>query len=187
MKKLLSLLILVLGLDCLATGTLPINSSQSGYFNFATNGAAYTSATNIFAPAYSYVPVVSTFLFAGPTNALPLTVTTTTSNLIVSINTSTNCTVYWTASSPNYIIQSGVIVASAVLATNVTFPTAFASVPQVFLTGSVLVTNPVVTSISATNFNLSVSASNTVQWMAFGPVLNRPQTGPNGTDGVVTH
>ncbi len=163
-----------------ASGSYPINQPQlTGIINFTTNGSAYS--TNTFNPPFIYPPVMQLYLLSGVTNALPFTNTVTPTNFIASINTPTNASVAWIANAADFVIESGTIVASSVLTTNVTFPYAYGFPPTVVLSGSVLVTNPVVTSVTATNFYLSVSASNTVQWISFGSQLN---PGPGGT---VTH
>lgn len=176
-----------LAFNCLATGPLPLNSLQSGVVSFSTNSPAYMSVTNTFEPGFTYLPAMSFYLVAGPTNALPFTNTVTTTNFVLTIATSTNCSVAWVANPPYFVMESGSVVASAVLNTNITFPVAYAAPPTVILTGSVLVTNPVVTSVTTTTANISVCASNTVYWLSFGPQASPAQNGPNGTAGYITH
>ena len=150
-----------------ASGTIAINTPQSGYDNFSTNGSAFTSITNVFSPAYTYPPVTQVFLSSGPTNALPLVTSVTTSNLIVTINTATNCAVYWTAFAGYPRLQFGTnAVTGGVLYTN-TFTTPYASIPSISVDSST--TNSVgLSSVSTTGFVILSGANQTVYWNALG-------------------
>lgn len=183
MKKILSLLALVaVVLSARATGTLPLNSPQSGVLSF-TNGGA-TSITNSFLPGFSYAPAFSAFLTSANTNALPITTTITSSNYIVTINTSTNATVVWAAQMPVLVNQVGYMrlqqgsfagaTSGATTYTN-TFSTPYLSTPIVNISTSLLgaATNsaPAITSVSTTAFIVSYGATTnqTVYWNALGP------------------
>ena len=172
MKKIISLVALMaLAVNCFGTGAISVNTPQTGSLSFTTNGSAFTSSTNLFSPGFTYPPAMSFFLVSGPTNALPMTSTVTATNFILSINTSTNATVFWSAIPASALIQAGSQPFST-STTNVTFPTAYAYAPTVILTGNVLgsATNayPVVTAVTTTNFTLSAGIAQTIYWQSFG-------------------
>lgn len=168
MKKLLLLAAsFALALNTFATGSVAINTPQSGYDTFATNSPAYTSITNVFSPAFTYTPVVSVFLTSGPTNALPLTTVVTTSNLVVTINTSTNCAVVWSANAGYPRIQFGTNAITGGTSITNTFATPYASIPSISVDSST--TNSVgLTTVTTTNFIIATPVSQTVYWEAIG-------------------
>jgi hypothetical protein len=171
MKKILSIAFtFALALNTFATGSVAINTPQSGYDTFATNSPAYTSITNVFSPAFTYTPVVSVFLTSGPTNALPLTTVVTTSNLVVTINTSTNCAVVWSANAGFQRIQTGSFTTVVGVATNVTFPTAFAYAPTIYITGNNTnaASGTAITAVTTTNFTAISYVAQTNMWGALG-------------------
>ena len=171
-----------------ATGATQLNSTQTGVINF-TNGGPW-AYTNTFPVPFSYPPIFSAYLTSANTNALPFTNTITATNYIVTENSTaaggTNATIVWIANPAAYIIQSGSVVALSTLATtNIYFPLVYTYPPTVVCTGSI--TNPIVSSVTISNFTCVNGISNTVQWVSFGADAARSQTGPAGTDGVVTH
>ncbi len=171
-----------------ATGPTPANSTQTGVINF-TNGGAW-AYTNTFPVPFTYPPIFNAYLTSANTNALPFTNTVTATNYIVTENstvaTGTNATIVWIANPAVYNIQAGATIVNSPLTTNVSFPYPFYSVPVVVATGSVSSSN-LVQSVTSSNIVLVCNVSNTVQWIAFGPYATRIESGPNGTDGVVTH
>ena len=168
MKKILSLVAAVgFALNCFATGSIAVNSPQSGYDNFSTNGSAFTSITNVFSPAFTYVPVTQVFLSSGPTNALPLVTSVTTSNLIVTITTATNCAVSWTAFAGYPRVQLGTNAITAGTPITNTFTVPYAYAPIINVEGST--TNGVaITGITTTGFIMSSAVTQAVGWGALG-------------------
>ncbi len=167
MKKIfLSLALVCAVVMARATGTLPINSPQSGSISFSgTNQIAVTA----FAPGFSYPPVVS--LLGSVTNIYPFTNVVTTTNFTLSIATNqissgAGGTVYWTASSGFARIQAGTNSVLAATPTNVSFAVPYLATPSVAISDSV--TNATVTSITTTGFTLTVNANEAVNWSAIG-------------------
>jgi hypothetical protein len=189
MKKLLSIVALLgLTASCFATGPIPANSVQSGVINF-TNGGPW-AYTNTFPVPYSYPPIFTAFLTSANTNALPFTNTVTATNFILTENSTvgsgTNATIVWSATPANYIIQAAAVVVNSPLTTNISFPQPFSYTPVVTISGSVTSSNTI-SSITTSNITVVCNVSNTINYIAFGPDAARIQSGPNGTDGVVTH
>lgn len=188
MKKILALIALVaLAVNCFAAGTLSVNTPQSGTVYFSTNGTAATNVTVTFTPAFTYTPAVSFFLSSGPTNATPLVTAVTATNLTITINASTNCSVLWVANPASPRIQFGTVSsgpnAGATTYTN-TFSAPYSSAPSVVISGSALAgaTNaiPVVSSVTATAFIVSYGANTnqTIYWQAVG-LAYTPGASPN--------
>ena len=184
MKKILSIIaVCALTFDCFASGSFQINSPQSGLVNYTNSGSQ--SYTNVFEPPFTYAPVMSVFLTAGPTNSLPITNTVTATNFILQCAASTNCTFVWSAQPANPRIQYGTVspppVSGSTTCTN-TFNPPYASAPTVVIswTGQGAATNdiPVITSVSATAFIYSygVTTNRTVYWQAIGQCAT-PGTG----------
>ena len=175
MKKIISIAAgFLLAVQCFATGSVPVNTAQGGYDNFTTNGSAFTSITNVFEPPFTYPPVVSLFLSSGPTNALPFTSTVTATQLVVTINTATNCAVQWSAYPATVLQQWGAAANVATVPTNIAFATPYAYVPVVSIEGSSTNAAAVqaVTAITTTNFTLLSNQGQTNYWIAVGEVLN---------------
>jgi len=198
MKKLLSLIALLCFVtSAFATGQMPINSPLTGTVNF-TNGGPQ-AITNVFEPPFTYAPAFNSYLNSANTNALPLTNTVTATNFIIQIASNagagTNATVYWTANPISTVLQYGSFgpgdLTGSTTWTN-TFSPPYASTPVVVATGSALAgaTNNYVaiTSVSTTAFIVTSGNTNQViYWQAVGPAYARVQSGPSGTDGLVTH
>jgi len=189
MKTLLTIAaVFGLTLGALATGPIQPNGSLSGTITF-TNGGPW-AYTNNFTTSFTYPPIFSAYLVSANTNALPFTNTVTATNFIVTENSTaaagTNATIFWTAVPAAYVIQSAATVVNSPLTTNISFPQVYTYIPNVVLTGSTSPSNWVA-SVTISNFVAVCSQSNTLQWISFGADAGRITSGPNGTDGVVTH
>ena len=183
-KLVLGCAVIGLAASAFATGTIVVNTPQSGVIGFSTNGSAYT---NTFQPSFTYPPAMSVFLANGPTSALPFTNTVTATNFILWISTPTNCTVAWTAVPVFTQIQWGSQAVKQATPTNITFSVPFVYPPS--LSGDSSLTNAAtgISGVTTTNFTITVSADATVYWQAMGYTATSAQTGPSGLDGVVTH
>ena len=189
MKKILSIAAaLTLAVQCFATGPVPVNTPQSGFANFTTNGSAFILYTNTFEPAFTYTPAMTLFLSSGATNALPFTNTVTTTNFILSINTPTNCTVQWVATPIVPRIEYGTVTNVANAQTSVTFPTPYAQIPVVFVsTQQTNSTGVAVTSISLTNFTFVSGVTTNNNWISFGPAAYPSQAASATAPGNVNY
>ncbi len=160
MKKIFSLILVTgLAVSAFATGGFPINSPQSGVAVF--NGTVQ-SITNPFAPYFTAAPVFVTF--GSSTNASPITNTVTATNWIISV-ASTNVSVAWNAYLGYPRVEYGTQAVLAAAPTNITFPTPYSAAPAVTISGT---TNAVASSITTTNFTVTVKADQTIQWQSLG-------------------
>ena len=167
--------VMLVGVDAMATGPIPINSTQSGTLSFTTNGASPLIITNAFSPGFSYPPVMSFYLTGGSvTNAGPLTNTIlTTTNFAVELATPTNATVYWTAVAASPRIETGSQYVLSTTPTNISFAPAYGAAPFVvtepgYLGLAATNTSIGITNITSTQFQATVSVSQLVTWMSFG-------------------
>ena len=162
----------LLAVQCFATGSVPVNTPQSGFANFTTNGSAFTSVTNTFEPPFTYPPSMSFYLNSGPTNALPLASTVTATNFILTINTATNCAIQWIANPAAALIQNGSVICTAGVATNVAFPNAYVYAPTVVIGASNTNGYTAVYGVTITNFTLISNVLQTNSWISFGQDSN---------------
>ena len=183
MKTLLSIAVgLVLGVNAFASGVTPINASQSGILYFTNSGP--TSITNQLNPGFTYPPAMQAFFLSGATNALPITVTATTTNYIVTVNAATNAVIAWSANPAAALAQFGQIITVAGVPYTNTFGTAYAYAPTVV--ASPAITNAAasvaVYNVSTTSFVLLSNTAQTNQWISIGETYS----GNAGTQ-TVTH
>lgn len=186
MKKILSLCAMLgLAVNCFGTGSFPLNTPQTGFVNFTTNGSAFIVSTNLFEPPFTYPPAMTFWLSSGATNALPFTNSIlTATNFAISINTPTNATIQWTAYPAACMVQFGSQTNMAGISTNVTFVTPYAFPPVVVLTPVTTNVTAVaaVTAVTTTNFTILCNLQTTNYWQAVGETY----PGNAGTQ-TVTH
>jgi hypothetical protein len=175
----------MLAVSAFATGGVGVNPPQSGTAVFTAAGGLVV--TNTFAYPFQVAPVAT--IFGSSTNAF--TYTTTLTNIIITSaggTGATNYTVAWNAYVGGTRAEAGSQVMSTTT-TNVTFPNAYAIAPVVTLTGSATTNTPAVTSITTTNFAITIVGSGTIQWTSVGTVYNPPSdyTGQNPRNNTVIY
>lgn len=169
MKFILSLAIAFgLVVDCMATGSIGVNPPQSGVINFSASTGLII--TNPFTFSYQSQPAV-TVSSANGTNDLPFTVSgVTLTNFIVTVSsgTTTNASVAWQSfpAYPRVFVGTNVL-GVGVLVTN-TFPVPFVYPPVVQLADSITNGDAAATTVTTTNFVITVGPAETVYWGAFG-------------------
>lgn len=176
MKKLIFALALAVCFvsNILASGVIPINTSQSGIVTYtATN-----SVTTAFTAPFSVPPAMT--LLGSVTNLLPFANTVTTTNFTLAI-AATNATgagwgsVAWSAYPAFSRIQYGAAVASLAVSTNitVTFTTPYSYAPNVVHSAENMVINTnqlsMISAITTTGFTISCVGPMTNLWQAIGP------------------
>lgn len=168
MKKILSIVGLFFA-GCLlasATGTLPINATQSGTVNFV--GAGVFTNTVTFPVGFTIPPYI--VFSATTTNATPLTNTiTTTTNFTLEV-AATNVSVNYTAYLPYPRVLVGTnTVTAGTLYTNI-FSTPFAATPILNVEGTSTNVAGIVAVQSVTTSQVVFQSSITqlVYWGAFG-------------------
>lgn len=162
-----------------ATGGVGVDPVQTGSLIFNVSTGFYQ--TNQFPFAYTTPPIVQ--LFAGTTNAVPITnIFVTSTNFAVSVNaTNPASQVNWTAFVGYPRVQVGTnALTGGLLATNV-FVTPFAAAPIIQITGASTNTSGVVGLISVTssNFVLQSTTTQTAYWGALGIAASPGSYNPN--------
>jgi hypothetical protein len=162
---------LLLSATCFSAGTVGVNPPQSGIINPATGT---TSITNTFAYPFQSTPIV--VVYAAATNSTPITNSITKTNFVLSWPAagSTNASFTWQAFVGGTRMQSGTQ-AMSTTSTNVAFPNAYSVAPVVIVNGSATSNAPAVSSITTTNFTITIVGSGTMQWISVGTVKD-PQT-----------
>jgi hypothetical protein len=173
MKIILSILFgAALAVNAFATGSEGFNPPQSGTINPATG---IFNVTNTFAFPFQTTPLL--VVYSAATNGTPITnnfVTTTNFSISYPVNGSTNASFSWQAYVGGTRMESGTQTVLANVATNITFPFAYAVPPVVVISGGVTNLPSAVVAVTTTNFTLNSNATSTNQWISVGTVYNPP-------------